>query len=32
MATLEDGLYVLEAKLKDPAFVAKMGKFVDAPR
>ena len=30
VATLEDGLYVLEAKLKDPAFVARMGKFVRA--
>ena len=30
MATLEDGLYVLEDKLKDPAFVATMGKFVKA--
>ncbi|MGB6539610.1 MAG: ABC transporter substrate-binding protein [Xanthobacteraceae bacterium] len=30
VATLEDGLYVIEAKLKDPAFVAKMAKFVKA--
>ena len=30
VATLEDGLYVLEDKLKDPAFVATMGKFVKA--
>ena len=30
VATLEDGLYVMEAKLKDPAFVAKMAKFVQA--
>lgn len=30
VATLEDGLYVLEDKLKDPAFVAKMVKFVRA--
>jgi NitT/TauT family transport system substrate-binding protein len=28
VATLEDGLYVLEKNLKDPAFVAKMAKFV----
>ena len=28
VATLEDGLYVMEPKLKDPAFVAKMAKFV----
>jgi len=28
--TLEDGLWVIEAKLKDPAFVAKMAKFVKA--
>ena len=28
VASLEDGLYVLEAKLKDPAFVARMGKFL----
>lgn len=30
VATLEDGLYVLETKLKDPAFVATMAKFVKA--
>ena len=30
VATLEDGLYVLEDKLKDPAFVDKMAKFVRA--
>ena len=30
VATLEDGLYVLEAKLKDPAFVDKMSRFVRA--
>jgi NitT/TauT family transport system substrate-binding protein len=30
VATLEDGLYVIEAKLKDPAFVTKMAKFVKA--
>jgi NitT/TauT family transport system substrate-binding protein len=30
VATLEDGLYAMEPKLKDPAFVAKMGKFVKA--
>src|SRR5271156_5966853 len=30
VATLEDGLYVLEPKLKDPAFVAKMARFVRA--
>jgi NitT/TauT family transport system substrate-binding protein len=30
VATMEDGLWVMEAKLKDPAFVAKMGKFVKA--
>ena len=30
VATLEDGLYALAPKLKDPAFVAKMGKFVAA--
>ena len=30
VATLEDGLYVLEDNLKDPAFVAKMGKFLKA--
>ncbi len=30
VATLEDGLYVVESKLKDPAFVARMAKFVKA--
>jgi NitT/TauT family transport system substrate-binding protein len=30
VATLEDGLYVLESKLKDPAFVGKMARFVKA--
>jgi NitT/TauT family transport system substrate-binding protein len=30
VATLEDGLYVMEPKLKDPAFVAKIAKFVQA--
>jgi len=30
VATLEDGLYVMEDKLKDPEFVAKMEKFVRA--
>jgi NitT/TauT family transport system substrate-binding protein len=30
VATLEDGLYVLDAKLKDPAFVSTMAKFVKA--
>jgi NitT/TauT family transport system substrate-binding protein len=30
VATLEDGLYVLEDKLKDEAFVATMAKFVRA--
>ena len=30
VATLEDGLYVLEDNLKDPAFVAKMARFVRA--
>jgi NitT/TauT family transport system substrate-binding protein len=30
VATLEDGLYVLEDKLQDPAFVEKMVKFVRA--
>jgi NitT/TauT family transport system substrate-binding protein len=30
VATLEDGLYVVEAKLKDPAFTAVMAKFVKA--
>ena len=29
-ASLEDGLYVLESKLKDKAFVAKMAKFLKA--
>ena len=29
-ASLEDGLYVLEPKLKDPAFVARMAKFLKA--
>jgi len=29
-ASLEDGLYVMESKLKDPAFVARMGKFLRA--
>lgn len=29
-STLEDGLYVLESNLKDPAFVSKMAKFVKA--
>jgi NitT/TauT family transport system substrate-binding protein len=29
-ATLEDGLYVMEDKLKDPAFVDKMARFVRA--
>ncbi|HUN94222.1 MAG TPA: ABC transporter substrate-binding protein [Burkholderiaceae bacterium] len=29
-ATLEDGLYALEPKLKDPAFVAKLAKFLKA--
>ena len=29
-ATLEDGLYVMEKNLADPAFVAKMAKFVKA--
>jgi NitT/TauT family transport system substrate-binding protein len=29
-ATLEDGLYVMEDKLKDPAFVDKMARFVKA--
>ena len=27
---MEDGLWVMETKLKDPAFVAKMAKFVKA--
>ena len=30
VATMEDGLWVMEAKLKDAAFVAKMAKFVKA--
>ncbi|MBA4257035.1 MAG: nitrate ABC transporter substrate-binding protein [Polaromonas sp.] len=30
VASLEDGLYVLESSLKDPKFVAKMGKFLKA--
>lgn len=30
VATLEDGLYVLEGKLADPAFVSTMAKFVKA--
>ena len=30
VATLEDGLYVVADKLKDPAFVARMAKFVAA--
>ena len=30
VATLEDGLYVMEAKLKDPAFVARIARFVKA--
>ena len=30
VATLEDGLYVLEDDLKDPAFVDKMARFVEA--
>ena len=30
VASLEDGLYVLEGKLKDPAFVAKSAKFLRA--
>jgi NitT/TauT family transport system substrate-binding protein len=30
VATLEDGLYVLEPKLKDPAFVAKIASFLKA--
>jgi NitT/TauT family transport system substrate-binding protein len=30
VATLEDGLYVMEPKLKDKAFVEKMAKFVKA--
>ncbi len=30
VGTLEDGLYVMQDKLKNPAFVAKMAKFVKA--
>jgi NitT/TauT family transport system substrate-binding protein len=30
VATLEDGLYVIESKLRDPAFVAKIATFVKA--
>ncbi len=30
VSTMEDGLYVLEGKLKDPAFVDKMARFVKA--
>ncbi|MEM9431692.1 MAG: ABC transporter substrate-binding protein, partial [Pseudomonadota bacterium] len=30
VATLEDGLYVLEDRLKDPAFVDQMARFVEA--
>jgi len=30
VATMEDGLYVMEDKLKDPAFVDKMARFVSA--
>jgi NitT/TauT family transport system substrate-binding protein len=30
VATMEDGLWAMEPKLKDPAFVAKMAKFVKA--
>jgi NitT/TauT family transport system substrate-binding protein len=30
VATLEDGLYVMEPRLKDPAFVATMAKFIKA--
>jgi NitT/TauT family transport system substrate-binding protein len=30
VATLEDGLYAIEDKLSDPAFVDKMGRFVKA--
>jgi NitT/TauT family transport system substrate-binding protein len=30
VATLEDGLYVLESNLQDPAFVARLAKFVAA--
>ena len=32
VATLEDGLYVLEDKLKDPAFVDKHGEVRRRPR
>jgi NitT/TauT family transport system substrate-binding protein len=30
VATLEDGLYVMEERLEDPAFVDQMARFVDA--
>ena len=30
VASLEDGLYVLESNLKDPAFVKRMAKFLKA--
>ncbi len=30
VATLEDGLYALDSKLKDPAFVDRLGKFIKA--
>src|SRR5580692_10120466 len=30
VATMEDGLYIVESKLADPAFVAKMANFVKA--
>lgn len=30
VATLEDGLYVMEDRLEDPAFVDRMARFVDA--
>lgn len=30
VATLEDGLYVMQDRLKDPAFVARMAKFLKA--
>ena len=30
MATLEDGLYTLDAKLKDPKMVDKLARFVKA--
>ena len=30
VSTMEDGLYVLEQRLSDPAFVARMAKFVRA--